>query len=223
MMAGMRQETAELFRWWWAGRTGCLLRKFAPRAGRGWLGPVARSPLFARAPRGRRNSGGTGDWAVAVRPLRKSSTNWAALAGSTLRWTNAVMISSSGRSAFLNRVASSISDRRMSFVMAVANFCTGNREPAQARICDDSACGAARPCPQGVRTPKRPGGSVGMRLRGSAALRRVFAYEASLRWLMRKTAPRGSLARHSTSQPCASTICWTTAKPKPVPFVCVVK
>ncbi len=51
-----------------------------------------------------------------------------------------------------------------------------------------------------------------VRLKAPAAR---LAYGASFRWVMRKTAPRGSLARHSTSQPCASTICWTTARPKP--------
>jgi len=40
----------------------------------------------------------------------------------------------------------------------------------------------------------------------------------TFKWLMRKTAPFGSLGRHSISQPCARTICWTTANPSPVPF-----
>src|SRR5678816_4871345 len=36
---------------------------------------------------------------------------------------------------------------------------------------------------------------------------RLNFYAAILRWVMRKTAPLGSFARHWISQPCASTIC----------------
>ena len=49
------------------------------------------------------------------------------------------------------------------------------------------------------------------------------AQAASFKWEMRKIAPRGSWGRHSTSQPCASTICCTTASPRPVPCFWVVK
>ena len=50
-----------------------------------------------------------------------------------------------------------------------------------------------------------------------------FELAASRRWVMRNRAPLGWLARHSISQPCASTICCTTASPRPVPSSCVVK
>ena len=80
-----------------------------------------------------------------------------------------------------------------------------------------------------------PGSSSTMRmrgdsadfLRGSAAMREVcvgiLRQATSFKWVMRKTAPLGSFGRHSISQPWARTICCTTARPRPVPFWCVVK
>ncbi len=46
----------------------------------------------------------------------------------------------------------------------------------------------------------------------------VTVYRARRRWVRRKRAPRGSLGRQAISQPWAETICWTTARPRPVPF-----
>ena len=51
----------------------------------------------------------------------------------------------------------------------------------------------------------------------------LHSFILSLTCEMRKSAPAGSLARHSISQPWARTICWTTARPRPVPSSWVVK
>ena len=59
--------------------------------------------------------------------------------------------------------------------------------------------------------------------RGHSCGARHVSDAASFKCVMRKTAPRGSLPRHSISQPCARMICCTTARPRPVPFWCVVK
>ena len=61
-------------------------------------------------------------------------------------------------------------------------------------------------------------GRLRYRERHGRAAARPYRYRARRRWRTRKRAPRGSLGRQAISQPWAETICWTTARPRPVPF-----
>lgn len=69
----------------------------------------------------------------------------------------------------------------------------------------------------------RSGGKIFRKLHISEISERPQCFGTILRCVMWKTAPLGWLARHSISQPWASTICCTIARPSPVPFCWVVK
>jgi hypothetical protein len=130
--AAMSQIMPDLFG---AGAVGCTVGsgRGADSGDRlGGLCSVSRAALLDRDRRAKPSSAGRGAWTVTFLPLCRSSTRWAALPGSTPRWTSARMISSSGRRSSLSLVASSISDCKTSCVMPAVKFCTGKRVHIQA-------------------------------------------------------------------------------------------